>query len=790
MTDLSNRSQLRKSFVLFTAGLSTALSACGGGGGTTAVPMAELAYEGDGFVYLAGVMAPTLEPVTGPAGDVAYSVEPALPAGLTLDPTGGGITGEPQAATPLTVYRISAQSESGTAVAELELEVRDRFETPRFAFSLDWDSAHVNSWRVDAETGELELASRAASDLFPFRAVSDPLGRHLYVSHFGTGTIGTYEIDALDGSLNLKQLLPVGSAAFELVMSPNGRFLVAADVGSDLIASFAIDADGGTLVPNAGLVAFADPSGLTINNSGDRLFAASLSQNRIASFALDRMSGMLLAELSSEQTPGPVGLALTPSEDGLFTANSSHDALTSFSVDLQSGEITRLGSVFSGEEPLALSVDQDGQRLSVANLGGRRIESFAIGSDLSLALIDSIDLPGAATALVELKVDEALLTPLFDERMVSSTLPGDAAGHFVNGPARSNPGRPSDLTVVFAARGMSLEPESVYTSNLGSADLSELRFDATSQRLDPAGAPLPLGGSPAGIVLSGDRTSLLVADSVAQAVLELELGAAGELPNVPAAGLALGGDVAALATCPTGGAIYAAGPGLLMRLTVEADGSLSVAALEPAGTNPESLAVSPDGRFVYVTDSANGELSIFSTVAGGLSELPTPVFDAVLGQGPCTVAISPDGGLLALSNADLDTLRTFAIDRADGSVTYLQDLSVEGSPRDLAWSLDGRRLYVALNSDSSIATVERKDNDLLVLRGTAIVGQGPVALHLDPSGQHVYAAAADSSTVDVLEIVESGTLVLIDSVSLGAGAQPTDLVSRPVWRELSATPMP
>ena len=105
------------------------LTACGGGGGggsggggnaveAMSAPH-DLKYSvGTGEVATRyGPYPPT---VTGPV--TGYSVSPALPAGLTLDPTSGVISGTPLAASSGT-YVVTASNEAGAATAALTLLV-------------------------------------------------------------------------------------------------------------------------------------------------------------------------------------------------------------------------------------------------------------------------------------------------------------------------------------------------------------------------------------------------------------------------------------------------------------------------------------------------------------------------------------------------------------------------------------------------------------------------------------------------------------------------------------------
>jgi hypothetical protein len=96
------------------------LVSCGGGGGNSLSFPYGLQYSvANGQVGSPyGPYAPTVSgTVTG------YSVSPALPAGLTLNPSSGVISGTPLAASPGTTYTVTATNAAGAATAAVTLEI-------------------------------------------------------------------------------------------------------------------------------------------------------------------------------------------------------------------------------------------------------------------------------------------------------------------------------------------------------------------------------------------------------------------------------------------------------------------------------------------------------------------------------------------------------------------------------------------------------------------------------------------------------------------------------------------
>ena len=112
----------------FATCLAVLMVACGGGssvggeGGGVIVAPSDLQYFGNpqwltvGEPYSTGP-APVTGTVTG------YSVSPALPVGLSIDPASGEISGTPLAASPETIYTIAASNDGGAATITLTMAV-------------------------------------------------------------------------------------------------------------------------------------------------------------------------------------------------------------------------------------------------------------------------------------------------------------------------------------------------------------------------------------------------------------------------------------------------------------------------------------------------------------------------------------------------------------------------------------------------------------------------------------------------------------------------------------------
>jgi hypothetical protein len=112
--------------MLRTCGLVIAVAllmvACdGGGGGGEAMPAPSNLQYALGTGEVGSPYGPYPPSVNGTV--TGYSVSPALPAGLTLDPTSGVISGTALAASSGTTYTVTASNGGGAATAVLTLEI-------------------------------------------------------------------------------------------------------------------------------------------------------------------------------------------------------------------------------------------------------------------------------------------------------------------------------------------------------------------------------------------------------------------------------------------------------------------------------------------------------------------------------------------------------------------------------------------------------------------------------------------------------------------------------------------
>ncbi|BDU71710.1 putative Ig domain-containing protein [Mesoterricola silvestris] len=109
------------------------VTASNSAGGTTAdlvitvndAAPASLAYTTPSATYPRGAAIAANAPVTTGGTPNAYAVQPALPAGLTLNPATGVISGTPSTVTPAASYVVTASNDAGSVTTTLTLAVAE-----------------------------------------------------------------------------------------------------------------------------------------------------------------------------------------------------------------------------------------------------------------------------------------------------------------------------------------------------------------------------------------------------------------------------------------------------------------------------------------------------------------------------------------------------------------------------------------------------------------------------------------------------------------------------------------
>ena len=180
----------------------------------------------------------------------------------------------------------------------------------------------------------------------------------------------------------------------------------------------------------------------------------------------------------------------------------------------------------------------------------------------------------------------------------------------------------------------------------------------------------------------------------------------------------------------------------------------AVVATVPVGQRPSGLAVTPDGSHVYVAVQAAAAVAVIDTATNTVSA-------TLHASEPAAVAMSPDGRYAYVTNfgVGIGPGSVSVIDTATNTVTATIPTGV--TPGSIAASPDGAHVYVTNFSSDTVTVIDTASH---AVTSTVQVGQNPANLAVSPDSQHVFVTNQDDDTLSVLD---AGSDTVATTVPIG-----------------------
>lgn len=476
-----------------------------------------------------------------------------------------------------------------------------------------------------------------SSSLLPMAIELSPDGAHLYASFSGGNDIGIFARDPGSGALGYLEAVDGGASTttpFALDTSADGRRLYAASSAGWEVVIWERD-------PATGLLSLADEFvdgllGLTqflqLSPDGAHLYAGNLASPSIHSFATAQLQLVQQLEDGVAGVDGLFGASfVTVSPDGahVYASGTAEGEVAIFERDGETNELTPLG-VVEIAAPRGLATSPSGAQVYVVS-GAGVVATFARNATTgSLEFVEDDAAPLAfATPWA------ATVSPDGRQVYVASRGAGGGVTSFnrnasTGGLTFATGDDDNDTPEIAGARDVAVSRDGkhiyvaaadahsvvVYERDLvdpasGFIGLLEIHTDGVN---GPGGTPQLLGGATA-VAVSADGRHVYVASGNDDAVAVFARDAATGLITptggvVDGLGLFEGLDGARdLALSPDGALLYAIGltDDSIAVLRRADDGHLGFAQVETDGVDgvsllhlPSGLAVSPDGRGIYV----------------------------------------------------------------------------------------------------------------------------------------------------------------------------------------------
>ncbi len=192
----------------------------------------------------------------------------------------------------------------------------------------------------------------------------------------------------------------------------------------------------------------------------------------------------------------------------------------------------------------------------------------------------------------------------------------------------------------------------------------------------------------------------------------------------------------------------------------------------PERSNPHSVNVSSNNKFVYITDLGNDRIWIFNldTDSKSLKPNETPFIDLAKGSGPRHFAFSKNNDFAYSINELNGSISAFKIGQ-NGKLIHLMDISSlptdftgENSAADIHIHPSGEFLYVSNRGHNSIGAfnINQKTGTIENIDFTDSNGATPRNFSISPDGSFLYVANQDSNDLVSFKIdSETGKLIEI-----------------------------
>jgi 6-phosphogluconolactonase (cycloisomerase 2 family) len=788
---VTSSSSLRKrlqSIISLILWASFICAGCGsGGGGQSARTMTSIAITPANPSIGAGSQQQFT--ATGVFSDGSMSAISSPVVWTSSDTTLVGISGSGLASVrAIGRPQITATFGSLTASTRLIVTAGTSMPAARFAYAANGVDNSMSAYVIDPATGQLRSNGYVMTGGQPGNTTVEPHGKYVYVLNADDTTLSGFSIDGSTGSLSAisGSLLP--AHAGPMVFDPSGAFVYVLNTANDSsmsISAFSLDPNTGGLTPLSGSPLATTSGGLTVDPTGKFLYSGATP------FAIDPAFGAL-TPTSAQNPQTNFEPAIAPGGKFAFAATGAcSGAIRAFTIDPTNGALHEvLGSPFfvSMGFPSGIAFDSSGQFLYSANFGScsphpapGAASSFSISASGVLTEISSIVVPFGPTGI---QVDPGskfgyIVTASNEIEIISIS----ATGHLsLIGGARTRQAFNS-LSLSLGAKPVTYSPQSLYTANSVSNDVSIYSIDATSGALTSKGT-IPAGTLPRGIAVAPSQKFAYVANqgsnNVSMYTIDLATGALTAIGTIPAAGTAPG----PIAVEPSGRFAYVGNMNsnnVSMFTINPSTGELTANGTIAAGTTPDALAVDPTGRFLYVANQGSHNMSIFrinATTGTLVDEGPLSA-----GSFPGLATVHPSGKFFYLSN-QVNQIAMYSLDETNGVNSFPSPVftpvgTLTAGTQITSVRVDPTGRFAFVGDVASNAVLEFTIDlvgGTLSPAGSIASGMSPGSISVEPSGRFVYAANQNSNSVSMYAIdPTSGTLTSTGNAA--AGTQPVSLVT-------------
>jgi 6-phosphogluconolactonase (cycloisomerase 2 family) len=198
-------------------------------------------------------------------------------------------------------------------------------------------------------------------------------------------------------------------------------------------------------------------------------------------------------------------------------------------------------------------------------------------------------------------------------------------------------------------------------------------------------------------------------------------------------------------------------------------------------TNPQSIAISPNGSFLYTANPTQGTIAGFAVASdGSLTPVPgSPFAVGTAGTSPSFLAVHPGGAFLYAADPVNNAVLGFSI-AGNGAISPISGSPFAAGVGTSAFSItpQGSFLYASNSGDNTVSGYSINNSGALTqVSGSPFLTGGNVPGYVLATGSFVYVADQGTNDIAGFVIASSGTLTKVKGSPFPVAVSPSWLIA-------------
>lgn len=516
----------------------------------------------------------------------------------------------------------------------------------------------VQAYLIQPASGELTASGPliALDGSFPSRVRVGPLRNLIFVTLKQTDTVLPLRYDGTSGALTAITSNTTGSQPESLAVDPLGRFAFVANLESASISSYIVDDISGELVATSTVATGARPAAVEMDVAGRFLYVANEESHDLMVFGVGETDGALSLVDTWMLRPAPVDFVVVRSQRMrelrtrfLHVLNSGSGDVSAFTVDAVNGTPTEtLPTSITGTEPVAIARHPRFGFVYAADRAGHTLGEFRV--DALSGALTQVSSPEPVTGAAWAVTVEPSGRFLYLARRDVEDVDDAWLSTYAINPLDGTLTLVHDQAIATKPVALAVEPNGrfLYVAKHGTPHQIQA-FALDTETGVPVVSALP-APAPGISTLSFHPNSrwLYGVLRASNTIMQYTIDPVNGQPVIIPAGSRAGLDPVGLCFGPDGRFAFAAyqdiheleGGGHVSTFEVGPTGRLLTPALSyQDGSHPSALALDPAGRFLYVTNELDNDLSVFAIAPGSAALTVKP--SVATGLTPVVILATP-----------------------------------------------------------------------------------------------------------------------------------------------------